>query len=94
MLRVLTSRQLAEWMAYYSIEPFGEHAAYWRAGVIASTIANVFRGKRGKAMKPEDFTPKEPKLKEARQSPDEMAAVLKRAFRYAKRHKLTKEESE
>lgn len=91
MLRVLSSRQIAEWMAYYSIEPFGEHAAFWRAGQIAATIANVNRGKRQRAYKPEDFMPSEPKGKPNVQTTEEMAAVLRRAFEYAKRHGMTKE---
>ena len=91
MLRVLDSRQIAEWMVYFSIEPFGEHAAYWRAGMIAATFANANRGKRTRAYKPEDFMPSEPKAQPGTQSVDEMAAVLKQAFKHAKRHGLTKE---
>lgn len=93
MLRVLDSRQIAEWMAYFSIEPFGEHAAYWRAGVVAATIANVNRGKRSRPYKPEDFMPPEPKPKREAQTPDEMAAVLRRTYRAAKKRGLTKKET-
>lgn len=89
---MLDSRQIAEWMAYYSIEPFGEHAAFWRAGQIAATIANANRTKRTRAYKPEDFMPSEPKTTPVVQTPEEMAAVLRRAFEYAKRHGMTKEE--
>ena len=81
-------------MAYYSIEPFGEHAAFWRAGQIAATIANVNRSKRTRAYKAEDFMPSEPKVKPDVQTPEEMAAILKRAFEYAKRHGMTKEKDE
>lgn len=88
---MLDSRQIAEWMAFYSIEPFGEHAAYWRAGTIAATIANVHRSKRSREFKPEDFMPSEPKTTPIVQTPEEMAAVLRRAFEYAKRHGMTKE---
>lgn len=49
-------------MAYAQVEPFGETAAFWRAGMVASVLANVNRPKKGqKAFKPEDFMPKEPK---------------------------------
>lgn len=34
---------LMEWMAYYTIEPFGEARADLRAGVIASLLANIHR---------------------------------------------------
>ena len=87
---MLDSRQIAEWMAYFSIEPFGEHAAYWRTGQIVAMIANVNRGKRTRAYKPEDFMPPEPKVDRGVQSPEEMGAVLQRAIRYAERRKKTK----
>lgn len=49
-------------MAYAQVEPFGEPAAFWRSGMLASVLANVNRTKKGKkAYKPEDFMPKEPK---------------------------------
>lgn len=91
MLEVLDSRQIAEWIAYYSIEPFGEHAAYWRAGQIASTIANVNRPKGKRAFTVEDFMPHEPKTTPVVQTPEEMADVLRRTFEYAKRHSMTKQ---
>lgn len=61
LLAELDSRQLSEWMAYYSIEPWGEQPAYLRAGVVASTMANVMRGKKGRSFTPDEFMPKEPK---------------------------------
>ena len=91
MLAVLDSRQIAEWIAYYSIRPFGERAAYWRAGTIAATIANVHRPKRSREFKAEDFMPREPKTTPVVQTPEEMADVLKQAYNHAKRHGMTKE---
>ena len=44
-------------MAVYRMEPFGEERADLRAGIIASTIANVNRGKKGRLSKPTDFMP-------------------------------------
>ena len=63
LLQRIDSRELAEWMAYYSTEPFGGTRGDLQAGVIASTIANVNKGKRGKAFTPGDFMPlmKKPK---------------------------------
>jgi hypothetical protein len=57
LLARVSSRELTEWMAYYEMEPFGEERADLRAGIIASTVANVNRAK-GKAYKPQDFMPK------------------------------------
>jgi hypothetical protein len=58
MLASITSRQLREWMEFYRLEPFGEERADLRAGIIASTIANVNRSSRtAKAFSPKDFMP-------------------------------------
>jgi len=58
LTRRMPERELSEWMAFAHLEPFGEARADLRAGIIASTIANVHRGKRSKAFKPEDFVPR------------------------------------
>lgn len=57
LLATISSRELSEWQAYYTLEPFGEWAADVRAGVVASTVANVNRGKNSKPFKPGDFMP-------------------------------------
>lgn len=56
--RTISGREFAEWLAYYQIEPWGEERADLRAGIVASTVANVHRTKSQKAYKPEDFVPK------------------------------------
>lgn len=45
-------------MAYAEIEPFGEERADLRAGIVASTIANVNRGKNKRAYKAQAFMPR------------------------------------
>lgn len=72
LLQELDSHQIAEWMAYSQIEPFGEQEAFWRSGMMASTIANVNRGKNTKGFKPEDFMPK---IKQ-KQSAEEIKEVM------------------
>ena len=59
LLDRLTSRQIAEWMAYYTIEPFGEQRADLRAAIVASTVANANRdpAKRREPFSPTDFMP-------------------------------------
>jgi hypothetical protein len=52
----MSGRELTEWMAYDSLEPFGEQRADLRSGIVASTIANCHRS-RGPAFKPQDFMP-------------------------------------
>ena len=76
------SRQFAEWQAEYELSPWGEERADLRAGIIASTIANVNRGK-GKAFSPGDFMPEFDKQPKQRQTPEEMAAVM---TQFAARH--------
>lgn len=59
----IDSAEFGEWVAFYSIEPFGDRTADFRAGVLASTVANVNRGKDTPAFRPLDFIPwaQEPK---------------------------------
>jgi len=45
-------------MAYAKIEPFGEKRADLRSAIIACTMANAWRGKNQKPLKPADFMPR------------------------------------
>jgi hypothetical protein len=58
MLKRIPARMLLEWMAFYSLEPFGGDTAYLGHAITASTVANVNRGKGKKAFKVDDFMPK------------------------------------
>ena len=61
----MTSAQLAEWMAFAQLEPWGEERADLRAGIVASTVANVNRGKGQKVLTPQHFMPEfEPETEE------------------------------
>ena len=78
-------------MAYYAIEPFGQYPEYHRAGIIAATIANVHRGKRGRSFSPTDFMPEEPRLPKSKsQTVAEMKATMHRITAWAKKKGLTK----
>lgn len=55
LYREIDSAELSEWQAYYNIEPWGESKADIRTGIIASTIANVNRGKNTKAFTYDNF---------------------------------------
>ena len=59
MLAGIDSDDLSEWKAYMKLEPFGEERADLRAGIIASTIANVNRNpdKTPQPFQPSDFMP-------------------------------------
>jgi len=67
LLQRITARELVDWVAYWSIEPFGDD--YYAHGIVASTIANVFRSK-GRRFRPEDFKPR------PRHSQQQMKAIF------------------
>jgi hypothetical protein len=85
LLSNMSSREFSEWMAYYSIEPFGEDRIDIAAGLIASTLANIHRDpkQRQKPYSVEEFCAdywKEPVVvpDEARLTPEEMADMMKK----------------
>ena len=73
LLARIDSRELAEWRAFYQMEPFGHFRGDLQAGIIASTIANVNKGKKGQAFTPADFMPL---IEKQEQTEDDMAAVM------------------
>jgi hypothetical protein len=64
-------------MAFEQIEGpvFGPRRDDLRAGVIAATIANVNRGKRDRAMSPEDFALRFERAREM--TPEEQAEAIR-----------------
>lgn len=64
LLARVSSRELSEWMAFYTLEPFGTEAYYYGFAIVAATVANAFREKGSKAFSPEDFMPKFEKQKQ------------------------------
>lgn len=80
LLRELTSKQFSEWLVWYSIEPFGDQRADLRAGIIAATMSNRWRGKHEQPSEPIDFMPFHRRHK---QTPDEMKALLRGVLRHA-----------
>jgi len=57
LLSRMDSRELAEWIAYYSLEPFGNFRTDLVGGIVASTIANCNRTSKSRSFKPSDFMP-------------------------------------
>lgn len=55
--RDIDAREFEEWRAYSLLEPWDETRADWRAGIIASTLANIHRGKDTEPFSPGDFMP-------------------------------------
>ena len=80
MLAELTAEQWGEWQAFIQIHgPVGEERADIRAALIASTVANVFRGKRDKVITLKDCLLEwdKPTRKGKRQTPEQMHAMAK-----------------
>lgn len=75
--------EFAEWLAYYSIEPFGEERGDLRAGIVAAQIANAFRGKNQRPFKAIEFMPLVNRQPKRQQSVKYMVAVLKSAVKAA-----------
>lgn len=58
LLRRIDSRELTAWAAYERVAgPLGPERLDILAAIIAATIANANRTKKGKAFKPADFMP-------------------------------------
>lgn len=79
LLARLDSAELAEWMAYARLEPFGPLAEEQRSGIIVSTLANVHRPAKRTAYRPEDFFAALKAESRRRQGPlrDKVLAVFK-----------------
>lgn len=77
MLRAMSARELDEWAAYYSLEPWGEERADLRMGILAAVMANAWRGKNQQAYKPADFMPKFDREPADPQSPEKQMAMMK-----------------
>jgi hypothetical protein len=65
--RIMSSSDITEAMAYYSIEPFGEWREDYRAALICSVLANIHSGSRSKKFGPKDFMPEFGKVQEDKQ---------------------------
>jgi len=56
MLARMDSREVAEWQAFYNLEPFGAKRKDLRAAIIASTNYNMLR-RKGRPKSVTDFIP-------------------------------------
>ena len=81
MLGKLTVRELHLWAARWEMDPWSEERSDLRAGIIASTIAEVSRSKKHKSTpyKPMDFMPYT--LKDKNVKNKELSARIKAAFK-------------
>ena len=74
LLSQIDSAELTEWMAYSTLEPFGESVADYRHGIAVAALANVNRDhkRRRDPFVPEDFIP----WHESHRSPKEHDGVF------------------
>ena len=79
LLQRMSSRELSEWMAFFSLEPWGTEVEDWRAAMIAATVANGYRDpkRRRKPYEPKDFMPKRGPLVVGEQTVEEQEAILR-----------------
>ena len=77
--------EMAEWEAYFRIEPFGEDRADLRAGIVASTMANTVRGKGTKPFRPVDFMPYVDRAAQRRADARDLSKRLRAAFQSTRR---------
>lgn len=57
LLPQLTSRQIAEWMAYFQLKPFGQDHTDFLIAQLTTEFTNRNRGKNEKQYKVADFLP-------------------------------------
>lgn len=76
----ISSRELTEWQAYAQLEPFGERQGYVQAGIVASTMANVHRGKDQRPYQPQDFMPQFDDEPDVELTPEETVKAFARAL--------------
>lgn len=74
----ISSAEFGEWIAYYSVEPFGDRVQDIRAGTIAAASINPHLKQGTPPLKLQDFFPwtVEPEAPTAEKSPEEIAVTV------------------
>jgi chemotaxis receptor (MCP) glutamine deamidase CheD len=81
----MSASELAEWVSFYQMEPFGVQRDNIHAGLIASTIANVHRKKNAKPLSFEHFMLVDATESRKRKSKETLAAMKALAKKEPKR---------
>jgi len=77
LLQTMDSKELSEWAAFYSIEPFGYfRSADLPAAIVASTLANCNRTRNSKTFTPKDFILVGEHAQDKAMEEDEMRNIL------------------
>lgn len=72
--QAVDSREFSEWQAYWNLEPWGEGRGDLRAGIVASTMANLWRGADTPPFTPQDFMPQFDRFAAEAEDPDALIA--------------------
>ena len=91
LLSRISSEELAEWMAFSTIQMLPGMADDWRAAMLASTIANVNRASDSDPMPLSEFLPRMVQDEEVEESPDRSLALLARLEALAQNQVRTEE---
>lgn len=74
VLARLSSRKIAEWQAFWELEPFGE--SWCQSAVVAAAALSPWR-KAGQTISPRDFMPNRASSLDDEQSEEEMLAIFR-----------------
>lgn len=80
----MSSTELTEWIAYYSIDPFGNYREDLRMGISASLAANISRDSK---RRPEPFTPQDFMPFIEKEKPNQVKAFRKSMIHLVKKEK-------
>lgn len=54
----MSSREFAEWKAFFALQPYGEWRNDYRTASLMALLANLWRGKDDPVRTPEEFMPR------------------------------------
>lgn len=82
LLKRVSSLELAEWMAFYRLEPFGEERDDLRTGIVASTVAETARDtkRRRRPYRPKDFMPQFDRMQQTWEQQLAVVEMMNRAL--------------
>ena len=74
----MSAREFGEWMAFYTLEPFGDTRADLRMGILAALTANIARDekRRRDPYEVDDFMPKFDRAEKEAQPWQEQLALV------------------
>ena len=79
----MSSRELTSWRAYEEVcGPLGPRRGDYHAAIVAATVINMMKGKKGRRVKPEDLLPPwDGERVREEQTPEEQLRAVKAAHR-------------